>query len=94
MKRFFSLLLACFQVFILSADIKVSDVKVFSGYPWKEVVIGYTITGAGETVQGIRLTATDKSANKSYTADIAKTVIYDGLSEGRHILRWNAASIR
>ena len=27
------------------ADITVSDVKVFSGYPWKEVVVGYTITG-------------------------------------------------
>lgn len=50
------------------ADIKVSDVEVFSGYPWTEVVVGYTITGTDANADIVRLTATDKSANKSYTA--------------------------
>ena len=27
------------------ADIKVSDVQVFPGYPWKEVAVGYTMFG-------------------------------------------------
>ena len=71
------------------ADIKVSDVEVFSGYPWKEVVVGYTITGTNVDADAIRLTATDKSANKSYT-----TFVYsvDKCSEGHHVLRWNAAT--
>ena len=71
------------------ADIKVSDVEVFSGYPWKEVVVGYTITGIDADANAIRLTATDKSANKSYT-----TCVYsvDKWSEGHHVLRWNAAA--
>ena len=71
------------------AAIKVSDVEVFSGYPWKEVVVGYTITGTDNLADYIRLTATDKSANKSYTA---KTLSGAKLTEGRHALRWNAAA--
>lgn len=71
------------------AAITVSDVKVFSGYPWKEVVVGYTITGTDVCADVVRLTATDKAANKSYTAN---TLSGGKLTEGRHILRWNAAS--
>ena len=71
------------------AAIKVSDVEVFSGYPWKEIVVGYTITGTDSSADYIRLTATDKSANKSYTA---KTLLGIKLTEGRHALRWNAAA--
>ena len=68
------------------ADISVSDVKVFSGYPWKEVVIGYTITGTDADANLIRLTATDRSANRTYTA---RTLSGAELSEGRHVMRWN-----
>lgn len=71
------------------AAITVSDVTVFSGYPWKEVVVGYTITGTDANADAIRLTATDKTVNKSY---IAKELIGVKMSEGRHVLRWNAAS--
>ena len=85
---------ACLMMPLMSAaDMKVSDVKVFSGYPWKEVVVGYTITGkdtgAGAEDDVVQLTATDKSANKTYTAHLltgAET------TEGRHVLRWNAAA--
>lgn len=73
----------------LRADIKVSDVEVFSGYPWKEVVIAYTITGTDESAHFILLTAIDKVANKTYTA---KTLTGAGLSEGRHLMRWDATA--
>lgn len=71
------------------ADIKVSDVEVFSGYPWKEVVVAYTITGTDSYANFIRLTATDKATNKSY---VAKTLSGAMLTEGRHVMRWNAAA--
>lgn len=80
-----ALLSLTFGVF---AEIKVSDVKVFSGYPWKEVVIGYTITGTDANADAVRLTAMDKAANKSY---VAKNLAGAKLTEGRHVLRWNAA---
>ena len=71
------------------AEIKVSDVKAFSGYPWKEVVVGYTITGKDSGADVIELKATDKAANKTYTAQSLTGV---SLTEGRHVLRWNAAT--
>ena len=69
------------------ADITVSDVKVFSGYPWKEVVVGYTITGTAIETDIIKLTATDKSANKTYTA---QSLTGAKMTEGQLVLRWNA----
>lgn len=92
MKLKHNILVAC--VFILMnafADILVSDVEVFSGYPWTEVVVGYTITGTDAEVEAdvIQLTAEDKSANKTYTAQSLTGAV---LTEGRHILRWNAAA--
>lgn len=81
---------ACLMMpFVSSADIKVSDVEVFSGYPWKEVVVGYTITGTTTEMDIVRLTATDKSANKTYIAWSPTGAV---LNEGRHVLRWNAAA--
>lgn len=75
------------------ADISVSDVKVFSGYPWKEVVIGYTITGKDTDVDAgadaIQLEAMDNSAKKTYRA---LSLTGAELTEGRHVLRWDAAS--
>lgn len=70
-------------------EIKVSNVEVFSGYPWKEVVVAYTITGTDANADAIRLVATDNSANKSYATETWSEVM---LTEGRHIMRWNAAA--
>lgn len=85
-----NILVACvFAALSAFADITVSDVKVFSGYPWKEVVVGYTITGMAAETDVIQLTATDKSANKIYTAQLLTGAV---LTEGRHVLRWDAAS--
>ena len=85
-----NILVACvFAALSAFADIMVSDVKVFSGYPWKEVVVGYTITGMAAETDIIQLTATDKSANTTYTARSLTGAV---LAEGRHVLRWNAAS--
>ena len=89
MKKLVLITLFALASVIVSADIKVSDVEVFSGYPWKEVVIGYTITGTDAYANFIRLTATDKSANRSYTTTNLTGAV---ISEGRHIMRWNAAS--
>lgn len=69
------------------ADIKVSDVNVFSGYPWRKVMIGYTITGTDSSADLIRVTATDKTKNKTYTA---ASLVGAGLTEGRHEAQWLA----
>lgn len=74
---------------VVQADITVSDVEVFSGCPWKEVVVGYTITGFDNNEAEIQLTATDKMANKIYTAISLKDAM---LTEGRHVMRWDVAS--
>lgn len=75
------------------ATITVSDVQVFSGYPWKEVVVGYIITGTDTEMDAeadvIQLAATDKLANKTYSARSLTGAV---LTEGRHVCRWNAAS--
>lgn len=71
------------------ADIMVSDVKVFSGCPWEEVVVGYTIKGTTTEAAMIKLIASDKSANKTYTAQSLTCAV---LTEGRHVLRWDAAA--
>ena len=92
MKRKMILVLALQAVLTNAfADIMVSDVEVFSGYPWKEVVIGYTITGADAEADFIRvtLTATDNSANKTY---IARSLTEAVLTEGRRVLQWDAAA--
>lgn len=70
------------------ADITVSDVTVFSGRPWKEVVVGYTITGTDAGADFVRLTATDKAANKTYTARLLTGA---EPTMGQHVLRWNPA---
>lgn len=56
MKPIFTCLSVVFTVVVNAfADITVSDVKVFSGYPWKEVMVGYTITGTAAETGFIRL---------------------------------------
>ena len=82
-----------FVVTNVLANVTVSDIQVFSGYPWREVVVGYTITGTDTEMDAdldvIQLVATDKSANKTYTARSLTGAV---LTEGRHVLRWDAAS--
>lgn len=93
MKKILLLITPVMLVLGLRADIKVSDVEVFSGYPWKEVVVGYTITGRVVEDEFIRLTATDKTANKSYTVETgASTLTGADLSEGRHLMRWKTVA--
>ena len=68
------------------ADITVSDVEAFSGYPWKEVVIGYTIAGANGNC--FFLQAKDLESGKSYVA--ARTNVSGAdFTPGRHMLKWN-----
>lgn len=69
------------------ADIQVSDVKVFSGFPWHEVVIGYTITGTTNVPVSVTLSATDLTNNKTYNASCLSGA---ETTPGRHIMRWNA----
>lgn len=71
------------------ADITVSDVEAFSGYPWKEVVIGYTIAGANGNC--FFLQAKDLESGKSYVA--ARTNVSGAdFTPGRHMLKWNMAA--
>ena len=97
MRKFFFGLCAAMGALLVRGSIIVSDVQVFSGYPWKEVVVGYTITGTDSSAdnfrRSIRLTAMDKSANKTYVVETgARTLTGAELSEGWHLMRWDAAS--
>lgn len=81
------------------AAVTVSDVQVFSGYPWKEVAIGYTIFGKAEDNQWLRVTAKDLATGKTYDCvalDGAKVrplkLERQRLSEGRHVTMWNASA--
>ena len=59
--------LASLMVWIegIFANITVSNVQVFSGKPWRDVVIGYTLSGNEERpVGGIEVTAKDRVAGK------------------------------
>ena len=70
------------------AEISISNVKVFSGYPWKEVVIGYTITGnTDQPVGRLVVTATDNASGKTYDC---KTLEGVGFASGDHVVKWNA----
>lgn len=75
---------------VANAEIKVSDVEVFSGYPWKEVVIGYTITGTSSEPRALALEVTDKDTGKKYEGVFASLSLAHGLdvSEGRHVSKW------
>ena len=45
MKKTF-VILGVLCALLCRAEIQVSDVEVFSGYPWQEIAVGYTITGS------------------------------------------------
>ena len=80
-----SLMVAAANAF---ADIKVSDVQVFSGYPWQEVVVGYTISGSTNVPVKVWLSATDRTNNKTYNASVLSGA---ETGPGRHIMKWNAS---
>lgn len=44
-KGILSLIMLLLMAMNVVADIEVTDVKVFSGCPWREIAIGYTIKG-------------------------------------------------
>ena len=73
------------------ADITVSDVKVFSGVPWKEVVVGYTISGSSGGPVGLRTIVSDNDAGISWT-----NVTYEAtaLAEGEHQFLWNDEKVK
>lgn len=71
------------------ADIAVSDVKVFSGYPWQEVVIGYTISGSTDKTIGLQVSAKDNVSGETYEC---KTLEGVDLSEGDHVVKWKAST--
>lgn len=72
------------------ADIAVSDVKVFSGYPWKEVAICYTVSGNAENkVFRILASAKDNKSGKTYQC---KTLVGASTTDGKHVIKWNAAA--
>ena len=75
---------------VATADIAVSNAKVFSGVPWQEVIVGYTITGSSGGPVGLRTIVSDNDAGIAWT-----NVTYDAaaLTEGEHQFRWNDAKV-
>ena len=69
------------------ADITISDVKVFSGYPWKEVILGYRITGTTDKPLTLLVKAKDMESGKTYVCETLEGV---SIEEGVHAIKWNA----
>lgn len=71
--------------------IGVSNIEVFSGCPWQEVVIGYTITGGGDESIPVELqvSAKDNEHEKMYEG---VTLVGVDLTEGQHMIKWNASA--
>ena len=91
MKKIVSILFA-FILFSLFAEIHISDVKVFSGFPWQEVVIGYTITGTTNIPVCVTLSATDRlNDNQTYKAK-ENSLVGAETTPGCHVMRWNASA--
>lgn len=87
MKRVFMMLLSVVTL-SLFAGIRVSNVKVLSGYPWQEVVIGYTITGMAEDLACLQISVKDSVDDETYEC---KNVEGLSLAEGNHVVKWNAS---
>lgn len=80
---------ACMMLPLASlAEIAVSDVEVFSCYPWQEIVIGYTITGNDGGGCCMFAKVTDNKTAKTYSAYVANAE----LSEGRHAAKFSLSS--
>ena len=89
MKRMLLLLQALLVSSVSIAEIGISDVKVFSGYPWPEVVIGYTVSGEDSSACTLLVSAYDHASGKDYTCLTLEGV---DMSPGRHVIKWNAAA--
>lgn len=72
-----------------SADIDITDIRAFSGWPWKEVVIGYTINGREDEALMLELTARDNVSGRTY---VCKTLEGVDLTPGSHVVKWNASA--
>ncbi len=80
-----NILAACvFAALSAFADITVSDVKVFSGCPWEEVVVGYTITGSTQYKRWLGVRIEDVKSNEKWEKIFGNA----DLSEGTHVLKW------
>lgn len=66
------------------------DVKVFSGKPWQEIVIGYTIVGSASAPSGLRTIVSDNDTGDAWTNE---TYAVEALAEGRHQFKWNEAKV-
>lgn len=79
------LLCVCVASGRMFADVEVSDIQVFSGFPWPSVVIGYTIRGKIEGIARMVIRAVDKETDETYICNKISKVDF---SEGRHMLLW------
>lgn len=86
MVRIASMLLSLLT-FSVYAGGSISDIKVFSGYPWKAVILGYKVTGSVEQPAAIMLKAHDSVTGITYDCSSLEGV---NLSEGTHTIKWNA----
>ena len=86
-KKLITIMLAVLFGANVFADVAISDVKVFSGYPWKEVIIGYTITGNTNDLTALQVQARDNEVGKTYECHSLEGV---DLSAGAHTIKWNA----
>ena len=81
------LILIVATAFAAIADLAISNIKVLSGYPWKDVLIGYTITGSTDQPTALEVTAKD---NEHCTTYECKTLEGADCTPGTHILKWKA----
>ncbi len=81
------LILIVATAFAAIADLAISNIEVLSGYPWKDVLIGYTITGSTDQPTALEVTAKD---NEHYTTYECKTLEGADCTPGTHILKWKA----
>ena len=69
--------------------VTIEDVEVFSGYPWKEVVIGYKIKGKTDGPLTLVVQAKDGASGKTYAC-----LSLEGAecTPGSHVMKWNASA--
>ena len=80
--------MSLFMASLLRADLAISNIEVLSGYPWKDVLIGYTISGStDQPITGLEVTAKDSTSGTTYACKTLEGVDY---TPGTHILKWKA----
>lgn len=88
MKKFV-IAVMCVWALMGGAEIAVSDVQVFSGFPWKDVAIGYTISDP-ESFVGVRQLEVSVRDEVSGWGCACKTLDGVDLTSGRHVMKWRA----